>query len=102
VLLLVSHLVFDVVDFLICEIEDIILDHLHARRQLPYAHYLCQIFALLFRPPQFQTTLDSTKLVFGFYRPIPEDASHTSARAPGTTPLDSLAFERQVEDEAIR
>jgi hypothetical protein len=44
---------FDVVDFLICEIEDIVLDGLRARRQLPYAHYLCHIFAQLIRPPQF-------------------------------------------------
>jgi hypothetical protein len=29
---LVSHSEFDVVDFLICEIEDIVLDGLHARR----------------------------------------------------------------------
>jgi hypothetical protein len=42
---LVSHSEFDVVDFLICEIEDTVLDGLRARRQLPYAHYLCHIFA---------------------------------------------------------
>jgi hypothetical protein len=50
---LVSHLEFDMVDFLICEIEDTVLDGLRARRQLPYAHYLCHIFAQLIRPPQF-------------------------------------------------
>jgi hypothetical protein len=50
---LISHLEFDVVDFLICEIEDTILDGLRARRQLPHAHYLCYIFAQLIRPPQF-------------------------------------------------
>jgi hypothetical protein len=37
---LVSHSEFDVVDFLICEIEDTVLDGMRARRQLPYAHYL--------------------------------------------------------------
>jgi hypothetical protein len=42
---LVSHFVFDVVDFLICEIKDTVLDGLWARRLLPYAHYLCHIFA---------------------------------------------------------
>jgi hypothetical protein len=42
---LISHSEFDVVDFLICEIEDTMLDGLRARRQLPYAHYLCHIFA---------------------------------------------------------
>jgi hypothetical protein len=40
---LVSHSVFDVVDFLIYEIEDTILDGLHAWLQLPYTHYLCHI-----------------------------------------------------------
>ena len=49
----ISHSVFDVVDFLICEIEDTAMDGLRARRQLPYAHYLCHIFAQLIRPPQF-------------------------------------------------
>jgi hypothetical protein len=48
---LVSHSEFDVVDFLIFEIEDTVLDGLRARRQLPYAHYLCHIFAQLIRPP---------------------------------------------------
>jgi hypothetical protein len=48
---LVSHSEFDVVDFLICEIEDTVLDGLRARRQLPYAHYLCHIFAQLILPP---------------------------------------------------
>jgi hypothetical protein len=44
---LIYHSEFDVVDFLICEIEETVLDDLRARRQLPYAHYLCQIFAQL-------------------------------------------------------
>jgi hypothetical protein len=59
---LVSHSVFDVVDLLIYEIEDTMLDGLQARRQLPYAHYLCHIFAQLIRPPQFRATLDTYRL----------------------------------------
>jgi hypothetical protein len=70
---LVSHSEFDVVDFLICEIEDIVLDGLRAHRQLPYAHYLCHIFAQLIRPPQFQGTLEASRLLFGSYRPALED-----------------------------
>jgi hypothetical protein len=50
---LISHSEFDVVDFLVCEIEDTVLDGLRARRQLPYAHYLCHIFSQLIRPLQF-------------------------------------------------
>jgi hypothetical protein len=48
---LISHSEFDVVDFLIYEIEDTVLYGLYARRQLPYAHYLYHIFAQLIRPP---------------------------------------------------
>eukprot|EP00267_Zea_mays_P048319 XP_020400881.1 spidroin-1-like [Zea mays] len=47
---LISHSEFDVVDFLICEIED-----------------------MLIWPPQFQGTLEASRLFFGSYRPAPED-----------------------------
>jgi hypothetical protein len=88
---LVSHSEFDVVDFLICEIEDTVLDGMRARRQLPYAHYLCHIFAQLIRPPQFQGTLEASRLVFGSYRPAPEDP------VPASAPI----FDTQAEDAAI-
>jgi hypothetical protein len=76
---LVSHSEFDVVDFLICEIEDTVLDGIRARRQLPYAHYLCHIFAQLIQPPRFQGTLEASRLVFGSYRPAPETPVPASA-----------------------
>jgi hypothetical protein len=85
---LVSHSEFDVVDFLICEIEDTVLDGLHARRQLPYAHYLCHIFAQLIRPPQFQGTLEASRLLFGSYRLAPKDL------VPAPTPV----IDTQAED----
>jgi hypothetical protein len=88
---LVSHSEFDVVDFLICEIEDTVLDGIRARRQLPYAHYLCHIFAQLIRPPQFQGTLEASRLVFGSYRPAPE------APVPASAPV----FDSQAEDAAL-
>ena len=59
---LIPHLEFDVVDFLICEIEDTMLDGLRARRQLSYAHYLCYIFVQLISPPQFQGILEASCL----------------------------------------
>jgi hypothetical protein len=68
------------------------LHGLHARHQLSYAHYLCHIFAQLVRPPQFQTTLEASRLEFGFYRPAPED----------TVPAPTPASDIKVEDEAIR
>jgi hypothetical protein len=76
---LVSHSEFDVVDFLICEIEDTVLDGIRARRQFPYAHYLCHIFAQLIQPPWFQGTLEASRLVFGSYRPAPETPVPASA-----------------------
>jgi hypothetical protein len=80
------------VDFLICEIEDTVLDGLRARRQLPYAHYLCHIFAQLILPPQFQGTLEASRLVFGSYRPAPEAPVLASASV----------FDSQAEDAALR
>jgi hypothetical protein len=80
------------VDFLICEIEDTVLDGIRACRQLPYAHYLCHIFAQLIQPPRFQGTLEASRLVFGFYRPAPE--IHVPASAP--------VFDSQAEDAALR
>jgi hypothetical protein len=59
---LISHSEFDVVNFFISKIEDTILYGLRARCQLPYAHYLCHIFAQLIRPPQFQATLVASRL----------------------------------------
>jgi hypothetical protein len=59
---LIPHSEFDVVGFLICEIEDTSLDGLRARRQLPYAHYFGHIFTQLIRPPQFQGTLEASRL----------------------------------------
>jgi hypothetical protein len=89
---LVSHSEFDVVDFLICEIEDTVLDGIRARRQLPYAHYLCHIFAQLIQPPRFQSTLEASRLVFGSYRPAPEIP----------VPASASVFDSQAEDAALR
>jgi hypothetical protein len=88
---LVSHSKFDVVDFLLCEIEDTVLDGIRARRQLPYAHYLCHIFAQLIQPPRFQGTLEASRLVFGSYRPAPETP------VPASAPV----FDSQAEDAAL-
>jgi hypothetical protein len=97
---LVSHSEFDVVDFLICEIKDTVLDGLHARRQLPYAHYLCHIFAQLIQPPQFQGTLEASRLLFGSYRLAPEDP--VLAPAPVIdTQADDTAFHQFETQGAV-
>jgi hypothetical protein len=89
---LISHSEFDVVDFLIFEIEDTMLDGLRARRQLPYAHYLCHIFAQLIKPLQFQATLEASRLQFGFYHPAPKDP----------IPAPDQVVDIRAEDEAIQ
>jgi hypothetical protein len=98
---LVSHSEFDVVDFLICEIEYTVMDGLHARRQLPYAHYLCHIFAQLIRPPQFQGTLEASRLLFGSYRPAPEDPVPAPAPVFDTQAEDTALHQFEAQDAAV-
>jgi hypothetical protein len=98
---LVSHSEFDVVDFLICEIEDTVLDGLRAHRQLPYAHYLCHIFAQLIQPPQFQGTLEASRLLFGSYRPVPEDPVPAPAPVFDTQAEDTALHQFEAQDAAV-
>jgi hypothetical protein len=98
---LVSHSEFDVLDFLICEIEDTVLDGLRAHRQLPYAHYLCHIFAQLIRPPQFQGTLEASCLLFGSYRPAPEDPVPAPAPVFDTQDEDTALHQFKAQDAAV-
>jgi hypothetical protein len=88
------------VDFLICEIEDTILDGLRARRQLPYAHYLCHIFAQLIRPPQFQGTLEASRLLFGSYRQAPEDPVPALAPVIDTQAEDTTFHQFETQGAA--
>jgi hypothetical protein len=89
------------VDFLICEIEDTVLDGLRARRQLPYAHYLCHIFAQLIRPPQFQGTLEASHLLFGSYRPAPEDPIPAPAPVIVTQAKDTAFHQFETQGAAV-
>jgi hypothetical protein len=98
---LVSHSKFDVVDFLICEIEDTVLDGLRAQRQLPYAHYLCHIFAQLVRPPQFQGTLEASCLLLGSYRPAPEDPVPAPAPVIDTQAEDTTFHQFETQGAAV-
>jgi hypothetical protein len=98
---LVSHSKFDVVDFIICEIEETVLDGLRARRQLPYAHYLCHIFAQLIRPPQFQGTLEASRLFFGSYRLAPEDPVPALAPVVDTQAEDTAFHQFETQGAAV-
>jgi hypothetical protein len=77
------------------------LDGLRARRQLPYAHYLCHIFAQLIRPPQFQGTLEASRLVFGSYRPAPEAPVPTSAPVFDSQAEDAALHQFEAQDAAV-
>jgi hypothetical protein len=98
---LISHSEFDVVDFLICEIEDTVLDGLRARRQLPYAHYLCYIFAQVIQPPQFQGTLEASRLHFGSYRPAPEDLVPVPDPVIDTQAKDATYHQFETQGTAV-
>jgi hypothetical protein len=74
---------------------------MRARRQLPYAHYLCHIFAQLIRPPQFQGTLEASRLVFGSYRPAPEDPVLASAPVFDTHAEDAALHQFEAQDAAV-
>jgi hypothetical protein len=88
-------------DFLICEIEDTVLDGLRARRQLPYAQYLCHIFAQLIWPPQFQSTLEASRLIFGSYRPAPKDPVSAPAPVIDTQAEDTTFHQFETQDAAV-
>jgi hypothetical protein len=98
---LVSHSEFDVVDFLICEIEDTVLDGLRARRQLSYAHYLCHIFAQLIQPPQFQGTLEVSRLLFGSYHLAREDPVPAPAPVIDTQAEDTAFHQFETQGAAV-
>jgi hypothetical protein len=74
---------------------------MRARRQLPYAHYLCHIFAQLIRPPQFQGTLEASHLVFGSYRPAPEDPVPASAPVFDSQAEDAALHQFEAQDAAV-
>jgi hypothetical protein len=77
------------------------LDGLHAHRQLPYAHYLCYIFAQLIRPPQFQGTLEASHLHFGSYRPAPEDLLPIPDPVPNTHAEDAAFHQFETQGTTV-
>ena len=87
---LVSHTVFDVVDFLLCEIEDTMMDGCRACQQLPYAHYLSHIFERLIHHPQYIMTRDTHAIAFGTYRPV---ALGTNERHRELEPIEQSRIE---------
>jgi hypothetical protein len=78
-----------------------VLDGLRACRQLSYAHYLCYIFVQLIWSPQFQGTLEVSRLQFGSYRPAPEDPVPALDPVPDTQAEDAAFHQFETQGTAI-
>ena len=59
---------FDIVDLLLCEMEDIIFDGIQMRRQLAYGHFLCHILPTLFPRHRLQP-VSSLPEIYSYYKP---------------------------------
>jgi hypothetical protein len=68
---------------------------------LPYAHYLCHIFAQLIRPPQFQGTLEASRLHFGSYRPAPKDPVPALDPVTDTQAEDTAFHQFETQGTAV-
>jgi hypothetical protein len=55
----------------------------------------------LIRPPQFQGTLEASRLVFGSYRPTPEDPVPASAPVFDTQAEDAALHQFEAQDAAV-
>nr|AGT15933.1 hypothetical protein SHCRBa_010_J05_R_20 [Saccharum hybrid cultivar R570] len=102
---LASHTVFDVADFLLCEIEDAISDGFRMRRQLPYAHYLSHMFMKMIQHPRHVSTLQASSQHFGVYRPTHTGDARRDSRVLRKVRRGLSAEEREEQeeqDEAIR
>ena len=98
---------FDLVDFFICELEDVILDGMTVHRRHPFAHWICWILAQLSQN-EHMDELEQSRTHFSFYSPAtPRDGRRGSrgqrraqriidervlvARERRATPRDSAA-----------
>jgi len=59
---------FDLVDFFICELEDVIMDGMTVHRRHPFAHWICWILAQLSQNAHMDE-LAQSRTFFSFYSP---------------------------------
>ena len=59
---------FDLVDFFICDLEDVIMDRMTIHRRHPFAHWICWILAQLGQNAHLDT-LAQSRTYFAVYSP---------------------------------
>ena len=70
---------FDIVDFFICEIEDVIMEGLTSSRRQPYAHWISWILAQLDQGAMMHD-LEISTTSFKDYSPTSPDDGRRGAR----------------------
>src|SRR5205085_2380563 len=94
---------FDIVDLLLCEMEDIIFDGVRVRRQLAYGHFICHILPALF-PRHCLQPVESLPEIYSYYRPPRATDKRLGQRAFQAVhqPMGhEVAAEAAGEDEAL-
>ena len=97
------HTLFDIVDLLLCEVEDIIFDGIRMRRQLAYGHFLCHILSMLFPRHRLQP-VTSLPEIYSYYRPPRATDRRLGQRALQAAHQQmglEAAAEAAEEDEAL-
>jgi hypothetical protein len=103
ILSIFTHQPFDIVDFILCEIEDVIADGMTMVRQQPYAHIISFLLAQTTRPPEFFETYESSRS-FKVYAPAPPTDRRRGQRAMAHAQEQIPPEDRErvaVEDEAL-
>ncbi|WVZ76680.1 hypothetical protein U9M48_024633 [Paspalum notatum var. saurae] len=73
---------FDIVDIIVAEMEDVILDGMPTRRQMPYAHWITHmLYQLGEDDAAFRTLYHVTDTRFLDYRPAMRDDQRRGGRA---------------------
>ncbi|CAN6269211.1 unnamed protein product [Urochloa humidicola] len=97
---------FDLVDFLMCEIEDAIADGLRSNWRLPYAHYLSYLFCRSgSEMGPLYNKLRSSRDIFPLYRAAKsndERRGHRSTTAAHETWTHEQRQQAEVEDTELR
>jgi len=90
---------FDIVDLLLCEMEDVIFDGIRVRRQLTFGHFLCHILPALFPRHRLQP-LESLPEIYSYYRP-PRATDRRLGQRGLQAVQQQMGPEAAVEDETL-